>query len=291
MVIVMRSAEHTVEAATGMSASRWLSGGAIIWINLELAVQPHMLVSQAESTPVQTRIPYENAVAGREDLIRIYNRNVAAGTTPPAEIDGQHFKSVFSDFLGEGTPRSGWTHIALELRLIELGCGSFDFPVRTFAEVRRETAALISVLRKAAIKAEVLFRDPAFLAGIDEEEHRFAFQDDSELLGKMVDDLEAVGSTLARLSDPPRWSAGQARRKRLKLAALLAPIFEDQFKQVPKPVGGSAPLPDGEVNDWTRFFQIAATIFWNERVTPDRQAVLWEATRPPAWPSDYSRKN
>ena len=66
---------------------------------------------------------------------------------------------------------------------------------------------------------------------------------------------------------------------RIQLAALLAPVFKEHFNQDAVPIGGSETLPVSETNDWTRVFQAVAFAFLGERESPDRQHVLWEATK------------
>lgn len=236
----------------------------------------------------KTRIPYEILVAPRDETITTYNRFVDRGIIPTIDADAATFEQAFRDQLGASYPASGWTHVARELRLIELDCGQLPNRERSYAAVHKDLQRVIDALTASAARMAELGSEGPFLMAALNIRNEFDLREDREAVERVASELSRIADNFDRVRPPPRWNASHTRRKRLKLAALLAPLFEYEFAQIARPVGGSTQPPDDQINDWMRFFQMAATVFWGERMTPDRQAILWQATLPPARLSDFA---
>ena len=181
--------------------------------------------------------------------------------------------------------RSGWQHLAFELRLISF---SAEEPTPPTKLGRAQLAARSRHLSQRMID---------LLTSLSDLSHEAEFMVASSLsnsgfgsnLAEMATisrQLETIATHLDSLPQPPRWRDRARRRSRVILAVQLTELFEGQFGERAAPVGGSADLPLKDTNNWTRFFQAVAYAFYQERVTPDRQAVLWEARQEPAKASD-----
>ncbi|WJY19826.1 hypothetical protein QQS45_06330 [Alteriqipengyuania flavescens] len=227
------------------------------------------------------RIAYENAVASRDDLQRIYDASVASGSIPVPELDAVRFEAAFKDRKGEKSPKSGWLVVARELRLVELGCGSLAKNGMSHAQVQKEVQKALKRLGEAQELLHGLEYELYYVSAIYSRPDPYAVRHRERGLGELKQDLAHISAWLEWAKPPAKWNARSMRQQRVRLAVLLSPLFEREFGLAAKPVGGSASVEDADSNDWTRFYQMAASIFWGEHSTPDRQAVLWEATRPP----------
>lgn len=236
----------------------------------------------------KTRIPYEVLVAPREETIATYDRFVSRGVIPAVETDALNFQQVFQDLQGTSEPVSGWQHLARELRLVNLNCGDLPARGRTVASVRKDLLRVIEALTSSTVQMQTLMGNGQFLTAALNVRSQFDLHEDIEAVERVTSELSRIATELDDQRSPPTWRMSLTRRRRLKLATLLAPIFEYEFSQIARPVGGSSQPPNDEINDWTRFFQMAATVFWGERITPDRQAILWQASLPPARLSDFA---
>lgn len=227
------------------------------------------------------RIAYENAVANREDLERIYGASVSSGSLPTPKKDAQTFAKKFSELYGKGAPKCGWEDLAKELRLIQLACG----PIGTSRLPASKVRAKVASAQKRLAEAQVLLNEIEFeldyVTAILSLPDHYAFRARENGLSDLVADLSSVAEWLEANKPPAKWTATLRRQHRVRLAVLLKPLFEEQFGEQARPVGGSAAVADADSNDWTRFFQMAASIFFGESTTPDRQALLWEANWPP----------
>lgn len=227
------------------------------------------------------RIAYENAVANREDLERIYSASVSSGSLPAPEKDAVIFAQKFAQLHGECAPKSGWEALAKELRLIQLACGSIGMGVLPASKVRAKVARAQKRLAEAQALLNELEFELDYVTAILSLPDHYAFRAREKDLADLVADLSSVAEWLEANKPAAKWSATSRRQHRVRLAVLLKPLFEEQFGEQARPVGGSAAVADADSNDWTRFFQMAASIFFGENATPDRQALLWEANWQP----------
>ncbi|GEM_PF-7111836 len=227
------------------------------------------------------RIAYENAVAGRDDLKRIYEADIASGRLPPPEEDALRFEEAFKKRSGEKSPKSGWPIVAGELRLVELGCGSLAMHGKSHAQVQKDVRKALKRLGEAQGLLRGLEYELYYVSAIYSRPDPYAVRHRETALSDLKQDLADISVWLEWAKPPAKWNARSIRQQRVRLAVLLAPLFEREFGSAAKPVGGSARVEDADSNDWTRFYQMAASVFWGEHSTPDRQAVLWEATLPP----------
>lgn len=227
------------------------------------------------------RIAYENAVASREDLERIYAASVNSGSLPSPAEDAETFATKFAELHGESSPRCGWQALAKELRLIELACGPIRIGGLPASKVRAKIARVQDRLSEGQTLLSELEYELDYVTAVLSLPDHFAHRAREKSLKKLVNDLAAVSQWLDANKPPRKWNATAKRTHRVRLAVLLKPLFEEQFDMTARPVSGSAAVEDADSNDWTRFYQMAASIFFGENATPDRQAVLWEANLPP----------
>lgn len=227
------------------------------------------------------RIAYENAVASREDLERIYSASVNSSGLPTLETDAQTFALKFREFHGQSAPKCGWEVMAKELRLIQLACGSTVSGGLSASKVRTKVARVQKRLAEGQALLNELEYELNYVTAILSLPDHYALRAREESLIKLIEDLALVSKWLDTNKPPKKWAATSKRRHRVRLAVLLKPLFERQFGEKARPIGGSAAVADADSNDWTRFYQMAASFFLRENVTPDRQAVLWEANLPP----------
>lgn len=227
------------------------------------------------------RIGYENAVARRDDLKRIYEADIASGRLPPPEEDGLRFEEAFKKLKGEKSPKSGWPTVARELRLVELSCGPLTKHLKSHVQVRKDVLKALKLLGGVQELLRGLEYELHYVSAIYTRPDPYALRQRERALGQLKQELADISAWLGRAKPPAKWNARSMRQQRVKLAVLLSPLFKREFGDAARPVGGSARVEDADSNDWTRFYQMAASIFWDERSTPDRQAVLWEATLPP----------
>lgn len=227
------------------------------------------------------RIAYENAVASREDLERIYSASVASGSLPTPEKDAQTFAKKFSELHGKSAPKCGWEDLAKELRLIQLACVPIGTGGLPASKVRAKVASAHKRLAQAHDLLNELEFELDYVTAILSLPDHYAFRAREQGLAEIVADLSLVAEWLEANKPPAKWTATSRRQHRVRLAVLLKPLFQEQFGEQARPVGGSAAVADADSNDWTRFFQMAASIFLGEIATPDRQALLWEANLQP----------
>jgi len=232
--------------------------------------------------PKKVRIPSERATARRADLLKTYHHALRAGAIDTPERDGEFFKERFLKYAGTAVPKDGWPHTSIELRLVELASvwGFDGLGNAQVASICRKHAASLSMLSRELQKLEDV---PEFLFARLYLEINHSNWTYMRALASLESQLRQVALHLDKFKQKAKWRSTIARKRRIRLACLLTPLFEEQFGQPAKPCGGSSPVPSEETNDWTRFYQMAVSVFWEENTTPDLQAILWEATLPPAW--------
>lgn len=227
------------------------------------------------------RLAYENAVASRDDLLRIYEASLKSGGLSTPEVDSLAFKAEFEARAGQGMPKSGWINIAKELRIIELGCGPLEKHGRSAAEVRKGIAKVVQHLAAADELLKELKSEIDYASALLSRPDPYAVHQREDDVAILRQDLDGMLNWLNVARPPAKFNAKTRRQHRVRLAVLLAPLYQREFEEEAKPRGGSFTLDDIESNDWTRFFQMAASVFWGEASTPDLQAILWEAARDP----------
>lgn len=227
------------------------------------------------------RIAYESAVASRDYLERIYQTDMASGRLPLPKEDALRFEEEFNKRGGEKSPKSGWLSVAGELRLFGLGCDSLAKNGMSHAQVQKDVRKALKRLGEAQELLHGLENELYYVSAIYSLPDPYAVRHREKGLDELKQDLAHISAWLEWSKPPAKWNARSMRQQRVRLAVLLSPLFEREFGIAAKPVGGSAEVEDADSNDWTRFYQMAASIFWGEHSTPDRQAVLWEAAWPP----------
>tara|TARA_B100000678_G_scaffold290613_1_gene303996 strand:- start:7394 stop:8092 length:699 start_codon:yes stop_codon:yes gene_type:complete len=208
---------------------------------------------------------------------------VGARWIDTAEDEGAYFHQTFRDFGIVSDPQRGWEKLAYELRLINL---TTEDPIRADTpgrvQIARSCDRLAKRLDKTARDIAKLTANNEFLF-VNFELRKAGLIDDTtetvSVLHRKARSLETIAEALRSKGTKPKWRRTEAHRQRVVLAYIIAPLFEAEFGQPSRPVGGSASIDLAQTNDWTRFFQAVAFAFWDERETPNRQGVLWAATR------------
>lgn len=225
---------------------------------------------------VSKNIPRTYLGPAGHHIVDMYNNFRKAKWIDTPKNEGEFFAELFLSFGLMLFPSSGWEALAYELRLIEL-----SLPQRPRLETKGR-AQLATECVKLQLNCDTLLTNLAkftqnfdILVALSMTNVRL--YDSIVSLNLLKNDLIKVETHLRSLNQPPKWRQTQMRSMRVELAWKLSELFEDQFQRPAKPVGGSASLSLDQTNDWTRFFQSIASVFLAESVTPDRQAVLWEA--------------
>jgi hypothetical protein len=232
-----------------------------------------------------SRPPYEFWGVTREQVEKDYPQFLKSGWIGSAEQEAPLFRDACKECGIVSEPKHGWKNLAYEIRLIELTLpdGATD-----------DTLGRAQLAEKCIKVSDQLWECYKTLGEFTWSNEFTMAQFESGLsLNKSFDNISDIRRTLGRLStylsatkNRPKWRQRVNRIRRLVLACKLAPLFELEFEQLAKPVGGSTVLQLSETNDWTRFFQAIASLVLSENVTPDRQAILWEAAQPITEQSD-----
>jgi len=215
----------------------------------------------------------------REQAVDLYEGLLRLGWIDSPEIEGPFFSELLTEFGVNSAPKSGWPHLAYELRLVECTLPSLPKAntkgradlAKKCIELAEKSGRVFSEIAELTLHADILIvqREPECKLG-----------DDFLAVRRLQTKLERIAAQLKSERQPPKWRQSQLHNIRIGLASNLAGIFESEFNQAAKPVGGSASLQIEHTNDWTRFFQAIASVFMKEKVTPDRQNVLWKAAAP-----------
>lgn len=210
----------------------------------------------------------------RESNIEMLEGFERLGWMGPSGERHTAMRQAFSEYDFELVPKSGWQELLFELDLIFV---QFDVPdtSKGYAQLKREVDACVAKLE--ALRTTFLefnhnldFTVAAMLSKAETNGH-------VQTADALIKSHKTVSAWLADNSQAPRWRDKTMRKSRVELATKLLTIFHSEFGQMPKPDGGSAHIAIEEANDWQRFFQACAFIRLEERETPDRQAILWEA--------------
>ena len=192
------------------------------------------------------------------------------------EIEGVFFRDVLREFGITQDPKSGWTALAYELRLVNLIMPeTIDRNTKGAAKISSDCKEIATQLDQIAQRVIALTHHTEVSVSL--YSLKFDVADGVPKMFETARNLEALARHLKPAKPPGKWKTTERRRQRIELACELSGLFEDEFGQPAKPVGGSASLELEDTNDWTRFFQAIASVFLNEQRTPDRQAILWEA--------------
>ncbi len=225
---------------------------------------------------------FDYPVNSRTELLRVYKAQVADGVIGLLADEAECCKARFHEFFGAGSPKDGWGHIAREVRLLGLVCGGLERFGRSPSKTRDAALDAIASFKRSNRMLKELNDEPEFVFAAMKIRDQFEQDKDLERLQLMIEGLARVVEALDGKAVQKKASSIYSRRQRTKLAVLLTPLFECQFGAKATPVGGDRPLLNEDVNDWTRFFQMAASLVWGEQATPDRQRVL----RAALWPND-----
>lgn len=219
---------------------------------------------------------HERTGISREMMETHHRQLLKLGWIDAPEIEGEFFREVLREFGISQVPKSGWTALAYELRLINLIMpDTIDENMKGAAKISSDCEELATQLDKIAEQVIALTHHTEVSVSL----YSLKF-DIAEGVPKMFEtarNLEVLARHLKPTKPSGKWKATERRRQRIELACELSGLFEGEFGQPAKPVGGSASLELEYTNDWTRFFQAIASVFLNEQATPDRQAILWEA--------------
>lgn len=222
------------------------------------------------------RTLHERTGISRQMLEKHHRQFLKGGFFDPPEIEGDFFHSVLREFGISQDPKNGWTTLAYELRLINMIMPDpMDEDTKGKVELSHDCERVANKLDDLARQAGELTHHTDVVVGLHVLE--LDISDGVLHIMETARNLKALASHLNPLKHPTKWKSSERRRQRIELACELSGLFESEFNQAAKPVGGSAPLELDDTNDWTRFFQAIASVFLNEQVTPDRQAILWEA--------------
>lgn len=212
----------------------------------------------------------------RQMLEKHHRQYLNGGLFDPPEIEGDFFHAVLREFGISQDPKNGWTTLAYELRLINMIMPDpMDEDTKGKVELSHDCESIANKLDDLARQAGELTHHTDVVVGLHDLELNIA--DGVLHLLETARNLKALASHLNPSRRPTKWKSTERRRQRIELACELSGLFESEFDQAAKPVGGSAPLALDDTNDWTRFFQAIASVFLKERETPDRQAILWAA--------------
>ncbi|WP_301750367.1 hypothetical protein [uncultured Erythrobacter sp.] len=198
------------------------------------------------------------------------------GLMAPMAARHARIRQAFVDFGFVLIPNSGWENFLFELDLIFV---QFDVPDtrKGHAELRRDVDACIVKLE--AVRAMLYEFNHSIDFSVAAMLSEAGTNGNIPMIEALIKSHETVSAWLAEHSQPPRWRGKTLRNTRIDLATKLLTIFHCEFGIAPKPDGGSAHVPIAEANEWQRFFQACAFVRMQERETPDRQAILWEAYR------------
>lgn len=214
----------------------------------------------------------------RTDIEKLYFGFLKLGFFPPFESEADFWEAQLAEYQVEQRPLQGWSVLAREIRLVNLGLSD---PVRRDAPGKAEKA---KKARKMARRLEALAQeliewswDTQLGGAVLHAQGKFKL--DPLPLKELAKTFDIGAEVMESEPQSPRWRESAQRNLRIELAVLLSPVFENLFGLKAVPCGGSHARELSDTNDWTRFFQAVASAFWQETVTPDRQAVLWEATQ------------
>lgn len=226
----------------------------------------------------KTRPPYECRGIARVQVEKDYPAFIESGWIGTAEQEGQIVRETLSEVGFTLQPRSGWDKVGYEVRLIELSMTGLWPEEKGNAQLARECRQLASVIGKSAKSlAELTHWQAVSVASIFTKssiaEHVSDFFETARRLETVADYLEAD-------KQPTKWASSRKREARLVLACKLAPVFETEFGKPAKPRGGSETLHNiRDENAWAQFYQGIAKLVIGEARTPDRQDILWEASK------------
>lgn len=223
-------------------------------------------------------LPPQYFVPNRESLLDLYKGFTKNGWFPSAETEVDFWIETLSSFGLTAVPVSGWEKLSLDIRLANLALsdGLNDTSLGRAALAKKLTA-LADKLDDIEAELTALSWNPDIIAVTLRDNNSYQKRlPEIHQFGLM---LRTTSEALAQWKQKPRWREAHQRMRRMELAVLLSRVFVEHFGQAATPCGGSHFRPIEETNDWTRFYQAVAFAFWDERETPDRQAVLWEATR------------
>ena len=214
----------------------------------------------------------------RPRTIELLDGQRRLGWSPPADEGLCNFRLALIEMGFELVPKSGWEVLWHELDLIFIAMpDTTDERTISNAElaknIERDLQKLAALKQRFySLNHSIEFSVAAMMSKAEVWEH-------IPNIEQMIKSLEQVRDWLADNVQPPRWRGKAMRDFRVELATKITTVFEIEFGNDAKPDGGSEMLPIEESNLWTKFYQACALVRIGDRVSPDRQAVLWEAYR------------
>lgn len=237
----------------------------------------HDWIERTRSVPMSVRERYDSlAEVMRPQNIEMLEGFANLGWIAPREERASAILAALCEFNFTRSPQVGWESFCYELDLIfvalpgqtdERNIGHAALAQQIEGEAQRLGE---SEKRMIELTHNIDFHWGAMNGKVDVRQIW-------DGLKQARDALNSVAAALRQSPQRSRWRERAQRKFRVELATKLTTVFEREFGLEAKPTGGSASRPLEETNDWTRFFQACAFLLLRERVSPDRQAVLWEA--------------
>lgn len=247
--------------------------------NAEMEVQNARVLAWIEQTKGVT-MSWRARTDGWAAVMRPQNIKMLEGAErmgwiPEREVRAATIQAALCECGFYDVPKSGWPSFCYELDLIFIA-----MPDRV-DESNKGHAALAKQLEHEADaieKAQRRFQELSCSMDYLWAESQCGEQGSNwKRLNDVKTSLRKIAVFLKERPQPARWRNAAQRKFRVDLATKVSTIFELEFGEEAKPVGGSAARELDETNRWTKFFQGCALILMNERASPDRQAILWEA--------------
>ncbi|WP_292940482.1 MULTISPECIES: hypothetical protein [unclassified Novosphingobium] len=222
--------------------------------------------------------PLKFNVPTRRQQIELYEGFRSKGFIPHHLSEISYWRDLFERFSINSDCVGNWAELSLDLRLASSVISSpADASVMGRAALSKKLSGLAKSLADVSRELRELSFDVEIMAVTWSE--NLPIHVPILAIGEAEKTLTRLAKTLKERKQTQRWREAQQRSRRTELAALLTPVFQAHFGVKAVPCGGSHVRQLDEANEWTRFFQAVAFALFDERVTPDRQAVLWEATK------------
>ncbi len=199
---------------------------------------------------------------------------------PPEKLS-DIYRDVFEKFHFDLIPSSGFIALALEISVV-LHMLHGEIPNKNFIPSKTASFGKALAGRLSSVKGDLfLFLNNSgeflhFANGGEEFEAHNVTTEEIAALDSISRKLALMSEAIQRQERPKKWAASELRMLRIRLAGEVSSLFEHEFGQAAKPLGGSASRNLQDENNWVRFYQSIAYLLLDESATPDRQAVLWE---------------
>jgi len=228
-------------------------------------------------------------VPDRASLEKIYKVIVDEGVIDAPEIEATIVQEKFLKLEGVGKPQCGWIELTRELRLAGLAVGPLESEMKTKKAIEDAVSAIATSLAEGSRQLNAITEEWHFISAAISAIDIYEFHDQMEALQELTGNVERIQSKLIEISVPRKELDARKRHQRVKLAVLLAPIFEEQFGEPAKPKRDDKLKDVERGNDWMRFYHTSVYLIWDKGGTPNMLDILWEAWRPPLTSSDIER--